>query len=313
MAPRAPTPADWIRLLGLTACWGTAFFLNEVALAAFDPWLIVAGRIALGAAVLLMYLRAAGVELPRIPAAWLPMGVTAVFGVIVPFFLTLTAQAHLDSAVTATLMAIMPLMVVSLAHVFVPGERLTLAKILGFASGFIGVALIVAPGATGSSSLPLGATLAVLGAALSYSATSVYARLHSSALPAAMAAGMLLIAAIIAVPAAAIESTGLPAEPGLAAIAAVVLLGIFATGIASVLYFQVVAGPGPSFLSLANYLVPAWGVLLGVVVLGERLSGRVFAGLAAILFGIAISEFGGRLIAARGSVSRSRPADMARQ
>lgn len=313
MPPRAPTRADWLRLLGLTACWGTAFLLNELALAAFDPWLIVAARIVFGAAVLVTYLRATGVTLPRDASAWIPMGITAIFGVLLPFFLTLQAQTHLDSSVTAVLMAIMPLMVITLAHAFVPGERLTIARLLGFASGFVGVVLVVSSGTSGASGMPIGASLAVLGAAFSYSATSVYARLHSTALPAAMATGMLLIATTIAVPAAMLEYGGLPSDPGLAAIIAVVLLGIFATGFASVLYFQVLAGPGPSFLSIVNYLVPAWAVVLGVLVLGEQLTGRVLAGLGTILLGIAISEFGGRLPALRRTGTRGRPVDMARQ
>ena len=313
MAPRPPTPADWFRLLGLTACWGTAFLLNELALADFEPWQIVAARICLGAVVLAVYLRAIGTRLPRSPGSWVPMVVTAIFGIIVPFFLTLWAQTQLDSAVTAVLMAIMPLMVVSLAHVFVPGERLTAAKLLGFAAGFVGVVLVMAPGTSGASKIPLAASLAVLGAALSYSATSVYARLRSTSAPAAMAAGMLLVAALIAVPAAIAEGSGLPADVGGAAIAAVFLLGVFATGIASVLYFQVVAGPGPSFLSIVNYLVPAWGVLLGVLVLGERLSGRALAGLGVILLGIAISEFGGRLFSRQKAGVTGTPADVANQ
>jgi drug/metabolite transporter (DMT)-like permease len=312
MPPRAPTRADWFRLLALTACWGTAFLLNELALAAFDPWLIVAARIVLGTAVLVTYIRVTGVRLPRSVSAWIPMGITAIFGVLLPFFLTLRAQTHLDSSVTAVLMAIMPLMVISLAHAFVPGERLTIARLLGFASGFIGVVLVVAPGMQGASGMHLGASVAVLGAALSYSATSVYARLHSTALPAAMATGMLLIATTIAVPVATLENNGLPSDPELAATIAVILLGIFATGVASVLYFQVLAGPGPSFLSIVNYLVPAWAVLLGVLVLGEQLSGRILTGLGTILLGIAISEFGGRLTALRRTGTGGRPVDVAR-
>ena len=55
-------------------------------------------------------------------------------------------------------------------------------------------------------------------------------------------------------------------------------------------------GPGPAFLSLVNYLVPAWAVIAGAVFLDESLSMSVFAGLALILTGIAFSEFGARVI-----------------
>ena len=310
MAPRAATPADWLRLFGLTACWGTAFLMNELALEAYPPVWIVASRIVFGTLVLATYLRLAGVQLPRTPKDWIPMAVTAVFGVIVPFFLTVWAQTHLSSAITAVLMAVMPLMVMSLAHIFVPGERLSAAKIAGFGTGFLGVVLVMGPESPGSDGgFSLIASLAVLTAALSYSGTSVYARLHSNQAPAAMATGMLIIAAAIAVPAALIEGQDLALRIDPVALAAIALLGLFATGIASVLYFQVLSGPGPSFLSIVNYLVPGWGVVLGVLVLGERMSASAFVGLGVILAGIAVSEFGHRWLLRQDIATRETAAD----
>ena len=192
----------------------------------------------------------------------------------------------------------MPLIVMTLAHFFVPGERLSIAKLAGFAVGFSGIVLIIGP----TPGIPAGsgellASLAVLGAALSYSGTSVYARLRSSADPIAMAAGMLLVGTVFTAP---FLATAAPAPNApVVAIASIAVLGLFATGIASVLYFNVVAGPGPSFLSLVNYMVPAWGVLLGVIVLGESVSPGAIAGLGLILGGIATSEFGHRWLVRR--------------
>jgi drug/metabolite transporter (DMT)-like permease len=284
--------------------------LNELALEAYSPLLIVATRIVFGMLVLFTYLRFSGASLPRAPREWLPMAVIAVFGVIVPFFLTVWAQTHLSSAITAVLMAVMPLMVMSLAHVFVPGERLSIAKVLGFGTGFIGVVLVVGPDSPGDDSrFSLIASFAVLTAALSYSGTSVYARLRSNQAPAAMATGMLIVAAAIAVPAALVEGQALPVQLSPVALTAVALLGLFATGLASVLYFQVVSGPGPTFLSIVNYLVPGWGVVLGVIVLDEQLSSSAFAGLGIILAGIALSEFGHRWLARRSTVAAAAPAD----
>ena len=114
-----------------------------------------------------------------------------------------------------------------------------------------------------------------------------------------MATGMLIVAAAIAVPAALTEGRTVTLRVDPVALSAIALLGVFATGIASVLYFQVVSGPGPTFLSIVNYLVPGWGVVLGVVVLDEQLSGSAFAGLGIILAGIAISEFGHRWLSRR--------------
>ena len=77
---------------------------------------------------------------------------------------------------------------------------------------------------------------------------------------------------------------------------ALLFLGLLATGFAALLYFRLVQGPGPTFLSFVNYLVPAWAVIAGAVFLDESLSLTVFVGLAMILAGIGFSEFGPRAV-----------------
>jgi drug/metabolite transporter (DMT)-like permease len=44
-------------------------------------------------------------------------------------------------------------------------------------------------------------------------------------------------------------------------------------------------------MSLVNYQVPVWAVLLGIVVLGEDLPSQFIAALALILAGLGISQF----------------------
>ena len=106
---------------------------------------------------------------------------------------------------------------------------------------------------------------------------------------------MLIVASVMAAPAAMID---LPATavPSLASVAALLVLGFLATGFATLLYFRLVQGPGPTFLSFVNYLVPAWAIIAGAVFLDESLSTSIFVGLALILSGIGLSEFGPRLL-----------------
>jgi len=47
-------------------------------------------------------------------------------------------------------------------------------------------------------------------------------------------------------------------------------------------------------MSLINYLIPVWAVVLGALVLDERLPARAFAALALILGGIVLSRFEAR-------------------
>ncbi len=56
------------------------------------------------------------------------------------------------------------------------------------------------------------------------------------------------------------------------------------------LLVYVIQSAGPSFLSLVNYQVPVWAVLIGMVVLGEDLPPQFIAALALILAGLAVSQ-----------------------
>jgi drug/metabolite transporter (DMT)-like permease len=240
-------------------------------------------------------MRARGVRLPSRPRDWLPLTVTAVFGTLLPFQLIAWGQQHIDSSTAAILMAVTPLFVLTLAHFFVPGSRLTPARVAGFVFSFAGVVFVVGPetlaGLGGDATL-LGA-LASLGAALSYSVNSVYARRLGSVDPLQLSAGMLLASSVLCLP------TGLFVAPDVGAwsfgaLVSLAFLGLLSTGLATVLYFRIIQGPGPMFLSTVTYLVPAWAVLVGAVFLGETFEAGDLLGMLLILSGIALSEIGPR-------------------
>jgi drug/metabolite transporter (DMT)-like permease len=72
---------------------------------------------------------------------------------------------------------------------------------------------------------------------------------------------------------------------------AVVLLGIFSTAIAAVVYFNLISRAGPTFVSQLNYLIPPWAVLMGITVLGESPESSQLYALGLILSGILLTQF----------------------
>ncbi len=71
-------------------------------------------------------------------------------------------------------------------------------------------------------------------------------------------------------------------------------LGVFPTALATVMLVYVVQSAGPSFMSLVNYQVPVWAVILGLIVFGEELPSQFLGALVLILAGLALSQFGRR-------------------
>ena len=270
---------------------------NELALASFPPSVLVAGRIVIATMLVYGYLKLTGERLPGLGRAWLPMIVLAALGNVLPFHLIAWAQQHVDSSVVGVLMAVMPLFVLTLAHFFVAGARLTPYRIAGSAVGFVGVVVVIGPNIFGGLNEPLSlaAAIATLGAALSYAVSTIYARQLGAGDPLRRATGMLIVASLLSIPTAALELPNLLA-PTLSSTVAMAVLGLLATGLATLLYFRLVQGPGPTFISFVNYLVPAWAVIAGAVFLDEPIPSSIVFGLALILGGIAFSELGARAV-----------------
>ena len=108
------------------------------------------------------------------------------------------------------------------------------------------------------------------------------------------AAGVLLISAPLASVGWLLRGAPLPPAPALGPTTGPVALGLLSTGLATVIYFRVVSRAGPGFLSLINYLIPVYAVIIGALFLGESLSARAMLALAVILTGVVVSQRGGR-------------------
>ncbi len=78
--------------------------------------------------------------------------------------------------------------------------------------------------------------------------------------------------------------------PSLSALAAVGVLGVLASGLAYILYYRLIESVGAVVASLATYLMPPVGVLLGWLVFAEPVGWRLVAGVVLILAGMAVVQ-----------------------
>lgn len=289
--PNPPTFGNWISLYALGLIWGASFLGVSLALDGFGPISIAAGRIALGALTLGMVTLVMRIPLPRDPVIWGYTGAMAILSNALPFFLLSWSQQHVTSGFAGITMAAIPLFVIGLAHGFVPGERLTRAKTVGFATGLVGVAVLIGPGVltpTGAA-LESVARLGCLCASLSYAVGAIVIRRCPPVHPVAFGFMALGLASIMMVP-LALAVEGMPPTPPPQAVAALIYLGLLPTGLATLLLVRIIRSAGPSFLAQVNYHVPVWSVILGVIVLSEDLPGRFLLALAIIIGGLMFSR-----------------------
>jgi drug/metabolite transporter (DMT)-like permease len=289
--------SDWLLLLALALLWGTAFLFIKITLFELPPVTLVATRLSIAAVVLTLVMRARGLTLPREPGVWSIYLLMGVVGNALPFALISFGQTRVGSGVTGILMAVMPLATLLLAHFFVPGERMVGRTLTGFLVGLAGLVVLSGPQALlelagESSDFPY--QVAILCGAICYAVNTVLARRLATLPPLVSSATVMWCAVMVVAPVALAVDQPWQLRPGIGTLAAVSWLGLGGTALATILYFQLVASAGPTFLSLMNYLIPLVALAAGVAVFDEPTPGTLFSGLTLILAGLAISQLSRR-------------------
>lgn len=289
--PRRPmTGGEWLVLVFLSVLWGGSFFFNAVALAALPPLSVVAARVALAAVILGSVLRLRGVPVPRERRIWGAFLVMGLMNNAVPFTLILWGQTQLASGVAAILNASTPLFAVIFAHFLSADEPLSARRLAGVLLGLGGVAVMVGGAALGATGAMVLAELACLGAAASYALAGIFGRRFRAwgVAPLATAWGQVTGSSLVLLPLALIvDRPWTLRAPGVEVWVALVFLAGFATALAYILYFRLLATAGATNLMLVTLLVPVTAILLGVVILGEALLPRHLGGMALIAAGLA--------------------------
>ena len=297
---RAMSAREWAMLVMLAILFGSSFFFTAVALRELPPMTIVFLRIALAAAFLLAIMAVTRDALPRGVATWRAFCLMAIVNNVIPFVLLVWGQTRIASSVASILIATTPIFTSILAHFTTRDEKLTPLRAVGVAFGVCGVAVMLGTSALTALGGSFAGELAVLGAAVAYAVSSIYARRFNAlgVAPLPAAAGLLSVSAMMILPIALIiDRPWALAWPGGDVVLAVLGFGILSTGLGYILYFRIVATAGATNLMLVTILMPVTAVMLGVAVLGERLEIRHVAGMALIALGLVAID--GRLLRRR--------------
>lgn len=287
---------QWSMLLLLSMLWGGSYFFVEVALVEWSPLLIVAVRVFIAAVVIWAIVFAAGLPIPRSRTAWIAFFWMALLNNVFPFLLIVWGQKEIESGLAAILNAAAPIFSVIVAGTWLKDEPITRAKLIGATLGIIGVAVLIGPSALGGLDANLLAQLAVLGAALSYAFAGVYARRFTGMNidPIVAAAGQLLMSSLVMIALVLMfEAPSNLLESSTRVWMAVIFMAIFSTALAYILYFRLLASAGATNAILVTLLIPVTAVLLGTIILDERLEWGHFLGMAVI--GLGLSVIDGRL------------------
>lgn len=278
--------SDVLELLTLAALWGGSFLFMRVAAPPFGPVPLIALRVTIASCFLLPVLTWRG-GLGALRAHWPHMLAVGVLNSAIPFSLFAYAELTLTAGFTSVLNAAAPLFAAIVAFAWL-GERMSSLRMLGLAIGFVGVIVLVGGSSVIDAKEGGMAVAAALSATVLYGVASSYTKRFLTGVPAlAVATGSQLGATIVLAP---LAYWLWPAQTPTGSVwLHVIGLGIACTGVAYILFFRLVAHVGPTRAVSVTFLIPVFGVLWGILFLGEQLTLNMVIGCAVILLGTALS------------------------
>ncbi|MHB8404966.1 MAG: EamA family transporter [Gammaproteobacteria bacterium] len=276
--------------------WGSTYLGIRIGVADIPPALLSGIRNTVAGLVLMVLAIARGQPLPKQPREWLHALIMGVLLVTLGNGLVTWGEVYVQSN-QAALIAITSALWVAWFGTFGPkGHPLSARAKSGLAIGLVGAVLMLLPGKQFTFE-HFGAQLAILLSTVCWGMGVIYGRSYSVSVTPLMLSGMLLFlggGVLVIVGLAAGESSHW--HWSLLSMGALIYLTVFGSCIAYSTYIWLIHHTTPDKLGTTAYVNPAIALVLGWVVLGEKVKAVRLLGMLVILVGVILvtTRFGYR-------------------
>ena len=272
----------WSQFAIIGFIWGIPYLFLKIAVEEISPSVVVLGRVAIGAAILLpIAIKRKVLFIPR--KYWPFVLLYTVTELIGPWYFITAAEQKITSGLAGLLVATVPIWAAILASMFGDKTVWHAGRLFGLIIGFIGVVAVV-----GIESLSGRQDIVAIGMVILAAMGYAYAiNMITRRIPEVPGLGLntwaMIITSVVFLPFA---MNSWPTQtPSAEAIGSVVVLGVLCTAVAFILFFRLIAEVGPPRASLVTYLNTAVAVLLGVLILNEPFTLGIAVGLPLVLVG----------------------------
>ena len=287
----------WAIAAFLTVCvvWGTTYLGIRVAVETIPPVLLTGVRYTIAAIGLLTISRFRGERIPSDPRTIGRIAIVALLLIGVGNLGVVWAEQWVPSGIAALLVASAPFWATILEALRKGGERIRFRRMIGMVIGFAGVALLVTPRGAGhffDAHFVMGA-IAIQIAAIAWQGGSLYGKLTVNDVPPLMSTGLQALIAGVTLDIIGLAIGEAPRfHPSARSLIALLYLAIVGTMVAYSAYMYALPRLRITTMSLYTYVNPVVAVILGWLVLGERLTPVSIAGIAIILSGMVLVREG---------------------
>lgn len=280
---------NFLQLLVLSAVWGASFILIEITGRSFPPAWVALLRLTFGASLLwsVLWLRKRTLP-PR--KLIVPLLLVALFNNALPFCMFAWGERTVPSGIAGVLNATTPIWALLLSFSVTsarPSQRTIIGVLLGFA-GVVGVVLSRddnARGAASSGEFLLGVIFIAIGS-LGYAIATVIAKTKLHGLdPIGLATTQLSLAWLMILPVAFFGPH--PVHMQSNSIIAAIALGLAGSGIAYLLYYDLLSRISSTQVVAVTYLLPLWGLFWGYIA-HEPIRWTAYIGVTTTIAGLAL-------------------------
>jgi drug/metabolite transporter (DMT)-like permease len=286
---------DWFRFWAAGLIWSTSFLWIKIAVSEVSPLVLVGFRTLFAFLGILVFILAG----KSIQFKWHQvrphLGVLVLIGLLnvaLPFVLISWGEQYISSGVASTLNSTTPLFTAILATFLLQDDRITMPKFFGLLVGFAGVVVLFLPEFYNQATNNLFGLAAVLIASFFYGISGILIKRFAKGIPSELMVLFQFGFASLFTWSVALmveQPVVFPVLP--LTWIALLWLGLLASSLASLYYFALIRSIGPTRATMVTYVPPLFGLLLGTVILDERLGWQVWLGGLMILVGIAVVNF----------------------
>ena len=286
------------RVVWLILCciWGSTWLFIKIGLTDLPPLTFAGIRFVLASLILTSLVLLRRVRLPRSGKELALIAITGVLTFTLNYGLVFWGEQYISSGLAAVLQSTFPAFGLVIAHFYLPHERLTGARVVGVLLGVCGVAVIFSDRLSIAGSMALLGSMALVLSAFFGSYGNVLVKAYGGKIdPQVLAAGQM-VCGFVPLFMIGIPTEGNPVHFHWTTMAVVSLLYLVVVGsvIAFALYYWLVRNMDVTDTMLIALVTPVVAVVLGMIVLHEKLNWRLLAGGACIISGLALIVFRNR-------------------
>ncbi|MFA8341826.1 MAG: DMT family transporter [Rhodothermaceae bacterium] len=280
----------------ITICilWGSTWIAIRIGLDTVTPLLSAGIRFLIASGLFYGLIKARGLKIQTDPVAIKLYIILGLFSFVIPFGLVYWAEQFIESALASLIFGIFPFSTILFSRFMLKDYKIGPYKAVAVIVGFAGVFLIFSENLSFDFSNDLMGSAAVVISAIMQGWIAVTMKKEGGHLnPVSLNLVPLLIAGVLMTAYGVLFEDMSKVSFSVSSASAIVYLAIFGTVFTFSIYYWLMKQIDVVLLSLSTFITPIVSVILGFLILNERLSAQALLGGGLVLSGILISNFKG--------------------